>query len=53
MWGGPNMEAASGFTSRLLFSQVAASHAAIDAVGPIAGAAAREAVCVGGLIFFL
>lgn len=53
MWGSPKERAANSLTSPTLFSPVAASHVAIHAVGAIAGAAARELVCVGGLIFFL
>lgn len=53
MWGGPKEWVANSFTSPVLFSPVAACHVAIHAVGTIAGAAAREVVCVGGLIFLL
>lgn len=53
MWGGPKERVANSLTSPMLVSPVAASHVAIHTVGTIAGAAAREVVCVAGLIFFL
>lgn len=51
MWGGPKEWVANGLTSPMLFSPVATSHMAIQAVGTVAGAAAGEAVCMCGLIF--
>lgn len=53
MWGGSKERVANSLTSPMLFSPVAASHVAIHTVGTIAGAVAREVVCVAGVFFFL